>query len=345
MRRKKIFIAIVILLVLGLGLLMEYQRRTDDIEFELPGQLNPYTFDVSGHYVVYQDQQDTLTLYDLREKTRTLIQAGVPYIKPSICEPWIVWEESQDEKINLFGYDLRSSQRFQIRIDDFDPTFAAFNEGQVVWAWDYGEITGYDLETRSRYPIRDGIPKSENVGLSSYLSNVIRCLDVDGDLVVWLRWDGIHNVIEGYDLRSKTQLTIFSPQSPVSGLRVSGLYLVWKESETDHGQPTTFSIMAYDRTTGEIITIVEQVRSAWDFDVNEGVVVWDDTKDIYGYDLKAHHPFVICSEKGTQYAPRISGNTVIWKDNRPQRWIEKVLRKERCQIRGKIFRHWPGEGE
>jgi hypothetical protein len=343
MRRKKVFIAIVILLVLGLGVVTEYQRRNRDIEFEIPGRLNSLTFDISNPYVVYQDQRDTLTLYNLRRKTRTLIQTGVPYVMPSICEPWIVWEETLDAKTILLGYDLRTSQRFPIRIDEFDPTFAAFGGDQVVWARDYGEITGYDLETKSRYPIRNGIPKSENVGLSSYLSNVIQCLDTDGDLAVWLRWDGKNDVIEGYDLRSHTQISILSPQSPIRNLRVSGQYLVWKESETSHGQPTAFSIMAYDRTTGEIITIVEQVRSARDFDVSEEVVVWDDTMDIYGYDLKARHPFSVCSEKGTQIAPRISGNSVIWNDNRPQRWIEKVLRKERCELRGKIFRHWPGE--
>jgi hypothetical protein len=357
MRRKKVFIAIVILLVLGLGVVAEYQRRTRDIEFEIPSMSMPRyctsprwesTIAVSDHYVVYEDMKSGLTAFDVLKNTRIKVCDKVKEPITAICEPWIVWSDAN----SISGYDLRNFRSFQICAGQYIfPIRTCVVGNNVIW-FDNGDIVGYDLEKEVKFPIYTR-PKTLGLGSIIYMGGME--LDFNGNLVVWsdINFKNKLRSIIGYDLQSQKRFIIRTTPSYVTDPKVSGRYVVWKESEQGNSNVIrSYRIMAFDIEKEEIKTICTEVTGSYDIDICDDVIVWESKSsnevftDVFGYNLRTGHIFPICTEKNNQYAPKISGNIVIWCDHQLQEgWLSRLLKKEPCQIRGKIFRHWPGEGK
>ncbi|NLH17315.1 MAG: hypothetical protein GX455_12115, partial [Phycisphaerae bacterium] len=106
----------------------------------------------------------------------------------------------------------------------------------------------------------------------------------------------------------------------------------------------------YNIESGEVIRVSLEKVGNLGIDSSGDIIVWDEdspitsSSDIYGFNLKTRQRFPIYIEKDDQFLPKISGDRVIWIDMREETgWISQLLKKEHCQIRGKIFRHWPGE--
>jgi beta propeller repeat protein len=357
MRRKKVFIAIVILLVLGFA---GYHRVIDDIEFEVPGwigggQREPF-YAISSHFILYHSTNNRLTVYDIQKETQTKIDSDMNFRnrRPSICDPWVIWLDGRSERYIVAGYDLRCGQYVSIDLDNiYKPGNPQIDGSTLVWTEGF-DLNGYDLQTRTKIVAcadmvsREGRSMS-NVGRvsSADTSNVIP--DIEGGIVVWKGLRGTDG-IEGYDLKTQRRFSIPATPSSNSPPKVSGRYVVWKETERIQGKRRDSSILAYDLESGERTTVCAGVDHSYDIDINGDIVVWSDigdngSSDIFGYNLTTHQQFPICTAEGNQCTPRISGNTVIWSDFRSQGWLAKLLKKEPSIIRGKIFRHWPGEVE
>ncbi len=80
--------------------------------------------------------------------------------------------------------------------------------------------------------------------------------------------------------------------------------------------------MAHNLTTGVTTAVV-----VGDWDKNHlGIagsrIVWEDSRkdktdrDIWLYDLSTGEEHVVCSASGTQFDPKISGDRIVWSDNR-----------------------------
>jgi beta propeller repeat protein len=54
--------------------------------------------------------------------------------------------------------------------------------------------------------------------------------------------------------------------------------------------------------------------------IDQDIVVWSWNDDIYGYDLQSDQRLTITQDTAAQNSPKISGNLVIWKDDRNAAW-------------------------
>jgi hypothetical protein len=146
----------------------------------------------------------------------------------------------------------------------------------VDWSRGSGDydIYGYDLTTRTRFPICVGQPGER------------RFLAIDGDLLVWLdARRGINSLSESGDLYAYDlsdpgeQLICAIPPSrsygPMFPLALSGNIVAWADCRN-----------LYDGGTS--------------------------AEDIYGYDLAGGGEFPICLEPGRQANPDIDGDSVVW---------------------------------
>jgi hypothetical protein len=360
MRRKKIFIAIVILLVLGFA---GYQRWTGDIEFEVPGwvgggQREPF-YAISGHFILYHGPNNRLTVYDIQKGTQTKIDSTMNFRnrRPSICDPWVVWLDGRSERYSVAGYDLRCGQYFSIDLDNiYKPGNPQIDGSTLVWVEGF-TLNGYDLQTQRKFVACEDLFGFGEFGIpgrwrptSEYTSRLIP--GIEGDTIVWENVPGTDGIL-GYDLKTRQRFSIPGSSSWHIPPKVSGRYVVWLEKDPEQDIPGKFPpLLAYDRISGEAITLSSGTHRICTFDVSGDIVVWDavvqsaSQQHIFGYNLTTRQSFPICTADGNQYKPKISGNTVIWVDEQLQQgWLARLLKKEPILVRGKIFRHWPGEGK
>jgi beta propeller repeat protein len=348
MRRKKVFIAIVVLLVFGLGVVAEYQRRNRDREFVIPAwSLLENSHDISGHYVAYIGERWSLRVHDLLKGTDIVVRRDMDDFFSSFSFPWILWEDPN----GVYAYDLRSSKSFLCGVGTH-PVISHSNSTTAVWTLGLGEIAGFDLETRTGFPIRRAEKPGEFgfIGwLAGYGLSTPKNVMIDGDHVVWRRTLGDHDLIDVYNRTSRTVTTLKIDRSSIGSLHISGPYVVWKQFVCSVDPLSMVgSIVVYDIRNGEMKTIKTGVESWFDLDISGNILVWDEkrngsTSDIYGYNLKTGREFPICTARDDQLSPRVSGNTVVWYDYRYQGWLSRFVQKDSWNLRGKIFRHWPGE--
>ncbi|UCG48079.1 MAG: right-handed parallel beta-helix repeat-containing protein, partial [Phycisphaerales bacterium] len=173
---------------------------------------------------------------------------------------------------------------------------------------------------------------------------------IDGDIVVWSGGPFItgvrdtectsvfvRNVVTG---RQRT-LRQHSDTASYSHPAVSGNKVVWLQHiNIDKNFPDDWSNMPYDICGADItdinnpvyFTVAERVDNrdpypvdsyAEDFDgvidISGDIVVWEAEGDIYGADisdLAEIRSFQICIDEARQYDPAISGNVVVWTDER-----------------------------
>ena len=99
--------------------------------------------------------------------------------------------------------------------------------------------------------------------------------------------------------------------------RISGDIVVWADNRNGNTD-----IYGYNLSDGSEFPVCTNSSDQTNPDVDNAsdTVVWQDDRngndDIYGYNLSAETEFIICNESHEQGAPSISGDTVIWMDDR-----------------------------
>jgi hypothetical protein len=298
------------------------------------------------------DDQGYYVVYDLLKQIYSAIRPIGCDTSVSFCDPWMLWKDPD----GISGCDRRFVVYYPICEMANIPETPQTNGRIAVWIQEDGEIIGFDLETTDTFLIRAG-PKREINNIFDWIHNVSVAyrpgnLNIHGDTVIWSRSTGDDCLIDMYDLKSRKLLSsVQTGSSGIWSLRASDRYLVWKTYETSD-DPTVIigSIIMYDLQNQERKTIKTGIESYCDVDLCGDIVVWDEkrnsaTSDIFGYNLKSGREFPICLGREDQLSPKISGNTVIWLDDRQQDWLSKLLKKEPSNIRGKTFRHWPGQDD
>ena len=102
-----------------------------------------------------------------------------------------------------------------------------------------------------------------------------------------------------------------------SSPRISGDIVVWADDRNGNAD-----IYGYDISDDSEFPVCTNAsdQTKPDVDYETDTVVWKDNRngngDIYGYNLSTETEFVICNESQDQGTPSISGDTVVWMDDR-----------------------------
>ena len=276
---------------------------------------------------------------------------------PAISGDIVVWQdgrnaEAPDFNENIYGYDLKAHEEFQIRTSYLFLGGPAISGGTVVWAEaedDGTDIYGYDLVQRRVFPIctdpgtqmSPAISGSTVVWLekrdesspllghdiyardlasgSSFRIGTVRNPEIQpsisGNIVVWedLRQDSLN--IYGYDLVARREFEICADASIQRQPAISGTTVVWEDERNGN-----WDIYGYDLATGRQFPICTSNADQGQPAISGSLVAWYDRRngsdDIYAYDLITRQEFAICTAAGDKGRPQVSGRTIVWMDSR-----------------------------
>jgi len=161
---------------------------------------------------------------------------------------------------------------------------------------------------------------------------------VSDGIVVW--WDGrndpdpygcaYNDDIYGYNINTQSEFPIRVIPADQEYPAISGSTVVWQDWR-HFGQ---YDIYGYYLGTQSEFSVSTDASNQLHPAISGRFVVWTDTRngwfdsecscwrntDIYGYNLDTQTEFPIVTASGDQEFPAISGNTVIWQDNRSGNW-------------------------
>jgi hypothetical protein len=302
---------------------------------------------VDGNIVVWTDGLKMMG-YDLERKEKFILYESEIIIEtepnaiPMPSENWLTSyvnrligspQKSANVMNQASGSPWKSPHILNVKV--FSSQEPVIGGDMVAWIEGKSNIIAYNLKSQKKISICSTQCKKSELTLS-------------GRTLVWQEQGADANSIAGYHFQTQDKFSIPANLSIWDHLEVSGHYIVWKEHGQVSPNGTSCSIKVYDMEKREVTTICSDVYSC-DFNLSGERLVWSSRpspladSDVYGCNLKTGHQFSICTAKGNQDHPKISGNTVVWIDIRLQGWMSRILKKEPCYIRGKIFRHWPGE--
>jgi beta propeller repeat protein len=181
----------------------------------------------------------------------------------------------------------------------------------VVWE-DYRSGTNYDiygkdLSTGQEFPICVEAHSQSAPAIS-------------GDIVVWQDERNGGRDIYGYSLATKQEFAVCTQPGYQEYPAVSGDIIVWEDDRGGSGD----DIYGYDLATKQEFPICTRAGYQWFPAISDGTVVWYEHDmgrqvyyDIYGKDLSTGEEFPVCVDySSAQTLPAISGDIVVWQDNR-----------------------------
>jgi|GEM_PF-3187536 len=119
------------------------------------------------------------------------------------------------------------------------------------------------------------------------IGNAATSVDISGGRVVWCTEGGD---VYGYDLRVRDRFKVCSAPGRQSDARIDGDLVVWRDTRASASSET-----GDDRG---------KVRG-----------------DIYALDLSTGDELPVCTHKAAQESPQVSGDTVVWLDERTGSWV------------------------
>ncbi len=182
----------------------------------------------------------------------------------------------------------------------------AIDGSKVVWSEKvdrYWQIILFDVQDNSRHQLT-----------SDALDHVYP--SISGEIVIWLQGEpGDPGQLYGVNYATSQPLTLSVDRA--SQPYLAGSSLVWL-GETNIDTFDT-AVLFLNSETQHSETLFRS-RGARLPAISSNIVVWEDWRnynaDIYGYDLLTHQEFPITVTSGNQEAPNISGQVVVWRDNR-----------------------------
>jgi len=164
----------------------------------------------------------------------------------------------------------------------------------------YG-VSAYNLSTETESIVKDPCP--ELVPYANYGS-----ASTDGLTVVYADSSKIY----GYDLYWQSEFEV--PDSlTYGGPKVDGSLIIWNVAGV--------AVYLFDTTKWQTFQ-VSDTPANW-LDISSSTVVGQIGQDIYGFDVSDPcNPieFPVCTDENEQWYPAISGNIIVWQDDRNGNW-------------------------
>jgi len=286
--------------------------------------------EISGDIVVWVDTREGETdIYGKNLSSNNEFPVG-----QSVCDlshaiaidgDTVVWPDSSNQgpensnDFDFYGYNISYNNEFVVWADGTQRPGIDIVGDLVVGVESGGDsghdIYGYDLSLQTRFPICTA-PGYQRTPVTN------------GDIVVWEdRRTGVWHIY-GYNINTQEEFPIWVETGSNAQSAISDNIVVWADAREDgairyiHGYdlntPTDFLIptTTIDRNKqlpaigGNIVVWADNRNGTQNVHYGEGN--WD----IYAYDLTTNTEFPICTAPGFQGEPSISGNIVVWADNR-----------------------------
>ncbi|MCY2931927.1 MAG: PEP-CTERM sorting domain-containing protein [Planctomycetota bacterium] len=144
-------------------------------------------------------------------------------------------------------------------------------------------------------------------------------MTLDGRTVLW----GQAGSLYAFDLAARTTSLITSESTQGS---VSGDWCVWRKWAGGSYPNTTYDIVAFDRATGQKMTISSTPMFRGIPKVSGNWVVWEEyaagmqSSSVWGYNLSTGQTLGIATGPGSHNNPCINGDIVLWRDFRSEIW-------------------------
>ena len=238
---------------------------------------------------------------------------------PAISGNIVVWNEKRGQDWDIRGYDLSRQTEFAIATQEENQRYPAISGNVIVWQDErttLPRIYGYDLATKQEFPVTAEESPQFYPDISG---NIVVFRDwrnktggcawggTPGWTSYYCDWD-----IWGADLGSGAEFPIRTEPNVQRPPRISGKTVVWAERPEGGGS----AIYIYQVGSGG----PSQIAGSPDYGppkpmIDGNIVVWD-WGEIVGYDLLTGGEFLVTTGPHSIYEPDISGNIVVWADNR-----------------------------
>ena len=248
---------------------------------------------------------------------------------PDISGNNVVWADNRaDEQFHkIYGKDLSLGNEFSVSTSQTHITHASAVDGDiVVWA-DYRNMTpqndndfdfyGYNISTQTEFVIwADG---EQRPGI-----------DIAGDLVVGVE-RSYHNLtsydIYGYNLSTQTRFLICDAPDYQYEPRTNGDVVVWQDLRAGAKEWDVYGYDLSQSTEFPVSLIGDSEASQLEPAISGDIVVWGHSlvsgqgnQSIYAYDLTTETQSLACTSASSLGTPAVSGNFVVWQDNRNGNW-------------------------
>ena len=235
---------------------------------------------------------------------------------PGVYGDVVAWSDNRNGNWDVYGKNLQTGVERPICTNGADQWNVAINGNLVVFEDNRNggtDIYGYNLVTEAEIEIRKG---DWSAGNPDAAGNTVVWMDQRNALANW-RWD-----IYGYDVATGQEFEVCANSGWQGYPAISGDTIIWWDNQGSGNELHGMGV-----STGNKFFIHAPPRANMGpLDVDGDIVVWYDTRrgveeaDIYGYDLSTGEEFPICTAQGSQQAPVISGDYVVWMDKRNGVW-------------------------
>lgn len=179
------------------------------------------------------------------------------------------------------------------------------------------DLYGYDISTQTEFIVWGDNSPSPHI-------------DIDGDIVVGVQ-KNYQNLtsydICGYDLSTQTRFLICDAPDYQYEPRTNGDVVVWQDLRAGAKEWDVYGYDLSQSTEFPVSLIGDSEASQLEPAISGDIVVWGHSlvsgqgnQSIYAYDLTTETQSLACTSASSLGTPAVSGNFVVWQDNRNGNW-------------------------
>ena len=165
----------------------EEAQITEDLDEQLcPAVYVNINEFVNETIVIWEDSRDSNEFFEIWNIYGYTVTTGEFQITehisdqllPAVYGDIVVWQDSRNDNLDIYGYYLSTGEEFQITEDPHDQFYPAIYNNIVVWEDKRGNkrcIYYYDLSTQKESPIPKGIeePESRTIVIAGFIAVIV----------------------------------------------------------------------------------------------------------------------------------------------------------------------------
>ncbi len=213
-------------------------------ETKITTSVDVSSYDIYDKKIVWSDSvyPNTVYMYDLSTSQESVINGYNSYVYSlSIYGDKVVWDDSLDDYMGIYMYDLSTKEQTFLTYDAYSP---AIYGNRIVWENRDGNIYIYDLSTKKQTRIT-------TTRGSVYWSQPA----IYGNRIVYAGTRNGNTDVYMYDLSTKKQTQITSSPDDQTHPAIYGNRIVWEDDGGDDDGGTNHGIYMYDISTKQKMKI------------------------------------------------------------------------------------------